>query len=164
MNTFLLYIFGGFIHCLPPTRFFSLKRLLYKFAGVKIGKNVRIASSAKILGSGDLTIGDNTWIGHEVMIVCSDNIVIGKDCDIAPRVYIGNGTHIIESQSYKAAGKGMSLPISIGDGCWLCVNSTVLPNTNIGNCSIVAAGSVVKGDIPSRQLWGGVIARKIRDL
>jgi acetyltransferase-like isoleucine patch superfamily enzyme len=164
MNTFLLYIFGGFIHCLPPTRFFSLKRLLYKFAGVKIGKNVRIASSAKILGSGDLTIGDNTWIGHEVIIFCSDKIFIGKDCDIAPRVYMGNGTHSVESQGTKAAGKGISLPITIGDGCWICANCTILPLTKIGECSIVAAGSVVKGKIPSRELWGGIIAKKIRKL
>ena len=99
MNTLLLYIVGGLIHSLPSTKCFSLKCQLYRLTGAKIGKNVRIASSAKIIGNGDLTIGDNTWIGHEVMIACSNKIVIGKDCDIAPRVYIGNGTHIIESQS-----------------------------------------------------------------
>lgn len=164
MNTFLLYFVGGLIHCLPSTKFFRLKRQLYRLAGAKIGDNVRIASSVKIMGNGDLTIGDNTWLGHEVIICCTNKISIGKDCDIAPKVYIGNGTHDIASDGKKAAGVGKSLPISIGDGCWVCVNSTILPMTQIGDCCIIAAGSVVKGDIPSRQLWGGILAGKIRDL
>lgn len=164
MNTFLLYLVGGFVHCLPSTRCFYLKRQLYKLAGVKIGKNVRIASSVTIIGNGHLTIGDNTWIGHQVLICCSDKISIGKDCDIAPRVYIGNGTHEIETQGIKAAGKGCSLPITIGDGCWICANCAILPSTVIGSCSIIAAGAVVKGEIPARQLWGGAPARIIRNL
>lgn len=164
MNSLILQIVGFVAHKLPLTRCFGLKRALYRMGGANIGKNVRIVSSAKIVGSGSLSIGDNTWVGHEALIVCSAKTIIGANCDIAPRVFIGNGTHIIDPSSSHVAGAGKSLPVEIGDGCWLCVNSTILPDTKIGNKSIIAAGAIVKGEIPSLELWGGVPAKKIRSL
>lgn len=164
MNSSLLQIVGFVVRMLPLTRCFGLKRALYRLGGAKIGDNVRIVSSAKIIGSGSLTIGDNTWLGHEAMIVCSGETSIGANCDIAPRVFIGNGTHIIDPTSCRVAGPGTSLPIIIGDGCWLCVNSTILPGAKIGCKSIIAAGAVVKGGVPSLEMWGGVPAKKIKSI
>lgn len=164
MNSTILYLISIFIHLLPETKCFGLKRVLYRLAGADIGKGTRIVSSAKIMGSGKLIIGSNTWIGHDALIICSSNIFIGSHCDIAPRVYIGTGTHIIDVNCEHVSGRGISLPISIGNGCWLCANSMILPGTTIGNKSILAAGAVAKGNIPSRELWGGCIAKKIKDL
>lgn len=164
MNSLKLQLAGFLVHNLPLTRCFALKRSLYRWAGVTVGANVRIVSSAKIVGNGSLTIGNNTWIGHDVLIVCSDTVTIGANCDIAPRVYIGNGTHVIDPSSSHVAGSGRSLPVEIGDGCWLCVNSTILPGAKIDNKSIIAAGAIVKGEVPSLELWGGVPAKKIRSL
>lgn len=73
---------------LPETRCFGFKRWMLRLCGAKIGKNVRICSSAKFLGAGDLEIGDNTWIGHQCLISSSSRIIIGANCDFAPRVYI----------------------------------------------------------------------------
>lgn len=164
MNNLLLYVFGGIAHRLPQTRAFALKRLLYRLAGVNVGQNVKIVSSVKIYGNGNLTIGDNTWIGHETMIIVSKSVCIGSDCDIAPRVYIGDGTHVVDVNAKNVAGDGRRLPVHIGDGCWLCANTTILPGTIIGDKTIIAAGSVVKGEIPSFELWGGCIAKKIKSL
>lgn len=149
---------------LPSTRFYKLKVSCLRWSGASVGKNVRIASSAKICGDGVLEIGDNTWIGHEVLIVCSDHISIGSDCDIAPRVFIGDGTHVIDKNSPNVAGAGKMLPVKIGNGCWLCANSTILPGSEIGEKCIIAAGSVFKGKSNPLEVWGGVIAKKIKDL
>lgn len=164
MNNLFLYIIGGIVHRLPQTRAFALKRFLYRLAGVEVGKDVKIVSSVKIYGNGKLSIGDNTWVGHETMIIVSKEVQIGSDCDIAPRVYIGDGTHVVDVNAKNIAGDGRRLPVHIGDGCWLCTYSTILPGTIIGNKSIIAAGSVVKGYIPSLELWGGCIAKKIKAL
>lgn len=164
MNSLKLQIASFIIHRLPLTRCFEIKCSMYRWAGATIGSNVRIASSAKICGDGKLEIGDNTWIGHEVLIVCSDHISIGSDCDIAPRVFIGDGTHVIDKSSPNVAGAGKMLPVKIGNGCWLCANSTILPGSEIGEKCIIAAGSVFKGKSNPLEVWGGVIAKKIKDL
>ena len=60
------------------------------------------------------------------------------------------------------AGEGYSLPISIGDGSWICTGATILGGTTIGERSIVAAGAVVKGVFPAGVLIGGVPARVLQ--
>jgi len=92
------------------------------------------------------------------------SINIGADCDIAPRVSFITGTHEIEGDGPKAAGKGYSLPITIGNGCWICAGATVLGGTVIGEHSIVAAGAVVRGEFPPFSVIGGAPARVLRNL
>jgi len=41
---------------------------------------------------------------------------------------------------------------------------TVLPGVDIGENSVIGAGSVVTKNIPGNQLWAGIPARFIRDL
>lgn len=150
---------------MPPTRLYRLKRWILNSAGATIGDNARIVSSAKFFITGNLTIGDNTFIGHQVLIVGGEaNVVIGENCDIAPNVLLASGTHKIELNSNRVAGKGYSLPIIIGDGSWVCAGAIILGGTTIGNYSIVAAGTVVKGDFPPYSLIAGVPARVIRNL
>lgn len=165
MNSTRLYIASRLIAMLPETRCFGLKRSLLRWCGASVGANVRICSSARILGAGKLVIGDNTWIGHEVLIVCSDRIVIGADVNIAPRVFIGTGTHRIEPQSTSIGGEGISYPVTIGDGSWICASVTILPGSDLGPMSIIAAGALYKSkSSDSHLLWGGIPAKPIRTL
>lgn len=162
MNTILLSFSNRLAHLLPTTRCFALKRFLYRLAGAEIGKNVRIASSVTILGDSSLTIGDNTWLGHETMILASAPITIGSNVNIAPRCFIGTGTHEIDLAGNSIAGKGKSMPIIINNGVWLCTHAIIIAGATIGKQSIVAAGAVVTKTIPDRELWGGVPAKLIK--
>jgi acetyltransferase-like isoleucine patch superfamily enzyme len=130
-----------------------------------VSKYVRCVSSATFWLTGSLSIGEGTWIGHEVIIVGGDApISIGANCDFAPRVSIVTGSHRINSHGPRVAGDGYSLPISIGNGCWIGAGAIILGGTTIGERSIVAAGAVVKGNFPGGSLIGGVPARVIREI
>jgi acetyltransferase-like isoleucine patch superfamily enzyme len=52
--------------------------------------------------------------------------------------------------------------VSIGDNVWIGANSMVLAGSCIGNHSIVAAGSIVTGEIPPKSLAAGNPARVIK--
>lgn len=164
MSSTLLYFIRIVLFCIPETRLFGLKRFFYRLAGVKIGSNVRICSSAKIQGNGILEIGDNTWIGSETLIISSSKITIGSDVDIAPRVYIGTGTHIIDVNSPNVAGQAISKDVIIGDGCWLGVSSIVLPGVVIGKKAIIAAGAVVQATVADQTIVGGIPAKFIKSI
>lgn len=122
LKTRRLYLISLIVHLIPETRGYSLKRKLYRWSGVKVGENVRICSSVKILGNASLTIGDNTWIGPGTFIMCSGNVKvsIGKNGDIAPQVEIVTGSHYIDPNGEHVAGEGYNSDIIIEDGCWLC--------------------------------------------
>lgn len=150
---------------MPPTRCFSLKRLLLRWCGAEVGENVRFASSVRFYLTGRLVVGKDTWIGHQVLIVGGDaDIVIGERVDIAPRVSLVSGSHELLTVKDRAAGRGYSGPIHIGSGAWLGASSTVIAGTGItvGECSVVAAGSLVNRDIPPRVVVGGLPAKPLK--
>lgn len=149
---------------LPETRFFGLKRSLLRIAGHDIASGVRVCSSVHFSGNGKVRIGADTWIGHDCMIVSSSSVYIGANVDIAPRVYIGTGTHIIDSMGDRVAGEGMSKDIQIGNGSWLCVGCIILPGITIGQRSIVAAGAVVSKNVASKCMVAGMPARVVKFL
>ncbi len=149
----------------PSTRCFMLKRQLLKVAGHECGANVKICSSVTIFIQGKLIVGDDSWLGHEVMFAGGRaDVRLGSRVDIAPRVLFATGTHELMKVGDRAAGRGYSLPIVLGDGVWVCAGATVLGGSNIGNYSVIAAGAVVRGEFPPRSLIGGVPARLIRTL
>lgn len=49
--------------------------------------------------------------------------------------------------------------ISIGENCFIGLNSVLLYDIQIGDNCIVSAGSIVTKDIPSDEIWGGVPAK-----
>lgn len=164
MSPLLLFITKKLFSIIPDTHGFGMKRFLLRLSGAKIGKNVRICSSVTIIGDNKLSIGDNTWIGHDCMIICSAPIQIGNNVNIAPRCYIGTGTHEIDYSGNSVAGKGISLPITISNGCWICAGCIVLAGVRIGEKSICASGAVVNQNVGDNELVGGVPIKHIRYL
>lgn len=164
MNCLKLYIASKIIHIIPETRSFKLKNRLYRWAGAKIGKNVRICSSAMIIGAGELEIGDNTWVGHRSIISATSSIKIGANVDIAPNVFIGNGTHEITPDRDRIADIETVKDVTIGDGCWICANSCILPGVKLGEKCVVAAGAVVARSFEGMIVIGGVPAKVIKKI
>lgn len=160
MNSFRMYLAIHFIHLLPETRLFNLKNYLLKWAGINIGKNVKICSSIQIIGNGKLSIGNNTWIGPNCFISTSSLITIGNNCDIAPCCKFITGSHEINLGGERIAGKGYNQNITIGDGTWICTNSTILGGSYIGKYSLVAAGAITKGIYADKQLLKGILAKE----
>ncbi|MDA0977608.1 MAG: acyltransferase [Proteobacteria bacterium] len=163
MTPSLLYIYRIFSALLPETRFFPLKASMLRQAGLQIGSNVRICSSAVIFGSGKLTIGSNTWIGHQVLLCASSSILIGENVDISPGVYVGTGTHEV-STGERAAGPGFSKDIIIGNGAWIGARAVILPGVTIGAGAMVAAGSLVNRDVDAGTMVAGNPATRVRQL
>lgn len=164
MSPSKLYIVNLLFSFIPATRMFGVKRLLLRWAGAKIGNNVRIVSSVRVLGVGELTIGENTFIGHFTKILVGGGVVkIGRDVDISSNVTIINGTHNLYDIPRKAAGTGLSKNIKIGDGSWICASVTIIGGARLGDCSIIASGATVVSEVPSYCLFGGVPAKFLKN-
>ena len=148
-KTILLQLVNHLFTLTPLTRWYRLRAILLAIAGVKCSRSARIVASARIVMT-NVNIGDDTFIGHQVLITGSETapIQIGNYVDIAPRVVIASGSHQIDMISNHSAGKGIGQGIFIQDGVWIGANSTVLPGVTIGFKSVIGAGSVVNKSIP----------------
>lgn len=166
MNSIILYIYGIVSNLIPESRGYGVKNAILRWAGAKIGENVRIYSSAKILGNGELVIGDDVHIGPMAFIYASApaKVEIGSHVDIAPDVLIETGTHEIEPDGDHIGGKGKSLDVTIGPGSWLCARATILPGVTLPPKTIVAAGAVVTKSIDTpKSLLAGIPAAVKKD-
>lgn len=145
MNTLRLYLYQLLTLFLPETSCFGLKASFLRWCGARIGKNVRIGSSARIIGAGNLTIGDDVWVGARVFIATSRPAVvsIGSNCDLGPDVMLITGSHEIDRNGIRVAGKGVSASIEVGNGCWLGARAMLLAGVSLPCNTLVAAGAVV---------------------
>lgn len=108
-------------------------------ARIVIGDGTGISSS--LLSSHEsITIGQNTLIGADCMIVDSDFHEIPLGCGAPVR----------------------HAAVAIGDGVFIGARSLVLKGVTIGDGAVIGAGSVVSGSIPARCVAAGNPARVIR--
>lgn len=88
-------------------------------------------------------------------------ITIGKRTQIAPNVGIITSNHDLLDIDKHMEPK----PVSIGDDCWIGMNSMLLPGVSLGNHTVVGAGSVVtKSFLEGNCVLAGNPARKIKEL
>ena len=101
-------------------------------AGATVGKNVEIVSSARII-TPHLEIGDNSFIGHECLLIAAhgSRIQIGNHVDLGPRCTLVTGTHAIGGPEHRA-GPGEAHDITIEDGVWAGAGVTILAGVRVG--------------------------------
>lgn len=87
-------------------------------------------------------------------------IYIGDYTQIAPGVGIISSNHDVHNSTVQIPGK-----ISIGKYCWLGMNAVILPDVELGDFTVVAAGSVVtKSFTEGYCVIAGVPAKVIKQL
>lgn len=111
-----------------------------------------------------LTIGNNVIMGRNTTILCADEISIGNDTMFASYCFISDENHGIDLSLNKRyeCQKITTKPIKIGKNCWIGEKVIILPGVNIGDNSIIGAGSVVTKDIPPNCIAVGNPARIIK--
>lgn len=107
-------------------------------------------------------IGNRVFFNHNCSITCSEKIVIGNNCNIANNVVIVDHDHKLGKQGVIDGLE--SAAVYIGENVWIGANAVILKGVSIGNGAVIAAGAVVNHDIPAYEVWGGVPAKKIKDL
>lgn len=118
-----------------------------KDAKLIIGNNSGI-SNTNIACTLEIRIGDNVNIGFDTTIMDSDFHSISS----ADRL---NHTDIINAKRKT---------IIIHDNVFIGAGSIIMKGVEIGENSVIAAGSIVNVNIPPNELWGGCIAHKIKSL
>lgn len=112
-----------------------------------------------------LVIGDRCVIGMRSGIVAHESIEIGDDVWFGQDVYVTDANHGYQDPDTPIGDQlGGHSPVRIGSGSWLGHGTVVLAGTRIGRNVVVAAGSVVRGEIPDHSVIGGVPAKVIRRL
>jgi acetyltransferase-like isoleucine patch superfamily enzyme len=138
---------------------------------IVIGANVRLSGQPQIsFGRGDaeLVIGDGTFIGHACGFNAGKSIRIGKHCLFATGVLVYDlDGHPLDAERRRAGEPSPPeeiKPVTIGDDVWIGTGAVILKGVTIGDRAVIAARSVVTGDVPVDAVAAGNPAKIIRNL
>lgn len=126
------------------------RAFLLRLFGAKVGRGVVIRSKVRITMPWRLTLGDHVWIGEETHFLTLAPIEVGSHTCISQRAFLCTGSHNFRSPRFDLITK----PIRLGSQCWIAAQAFIGPGVEVGEGTIVSAGSVVLDTLP-----GGVIAR-----
>jgi len=139
--------------------------LIFHPENIIIGNNVYIGHNSILKGyyMNEMVIGDHTWIGQGCFFHSAGGIKIGKAVGIGPMVKILTSAHKETELKRPVMFNELEFDeVVIEDGCDIGVGSILLPGVSIGEGSIIGAGSVVTGNVPSYHVAYGVPARIMR--
>lgn len=147
----------------------QIRTVILRLLGTSIGKNTIILNCRFMnLYRGsfkNLTIGDNCYIGSDVLLDLAGQILIGNNVTIAERSVIlthfniGFKDHPLQKFYPSKTGKTI-----INSDTFIGIGSIVLLNVHIGTGSLIGAGSVVTKNVPANTVVGGIPAIKIKSL
>jgi len=127
----------------------------------------RLMKEPMIWGGADrVTIDPTAQVVNALFNTSSGRIVVEPFAFFGHNVCLLTGTHDVtridkaRQDSWPTDGRD----IIIRRGVWLASNVTVLGPSVIGEHAVVAAGSVVVGDIPARTLYAGVPAHLVQQI
>lgn len=109
------------------------------------GKGTTVYDNVVIIG--DVTVGENTWIGPNVILDGSGGLEIGSNCSLSA------GVQIYSHDSVKWALSGGKEKYEhaktiVRDNCYLGPNVIIEKGVTIGNGCIIGANSFVNKNIP----------------
>ena len=96
-----------------------------------------------------MEIGDHVFCSTSVYITCLGHVKIGDYSKLGNHLVIVDHDHNFKNKD----GEYLIGDVTIGKRVWIGANCTILKGTHIGDDSVIAAGSVVKGDVPARTLY-----------
>jgi len=131
---------------------------------IKAGRHLCLLGPTylKAVHGGSIEIGEQCFFNRNCSITSIGNIKIGKHCTFANNLVMVDHDHNIYSdRKVKPYNVG---DIVIGDYVWIGANVTVLKGVTIGDHAVIAAGAVVTSDVEANCIYGGVPARRIKEI
>ena len=129
-------------------------------ASMRIGRRCVVEAGARIIVFGQLELGDDVYVGRDVVLVALESIAIGAGTLLGERVSVHDANHgpPESRQDFRTA------PVLIGERAWLGAGTVVVAGVIVGRRTTVGANSTVTRSLPVDVLAGGVPARVLRQL
>lgn len=119
------------------------------------GEGSSVYQSAVIIG--EISVGENTWVGPNVLLDGSAGLSIGSNCSISSGAQIYTHDSVRRRITDGVCGIERA-PTTIGDSCHIGSMTVISKGVTIGHHSIVGAHSFLKSDTPPYSVAYGVPA------
>ncbi len=153
----MVYIFlNYFVNIIP---IWHIRKLFYLLFGMRIGAGTRINMKVLVWDPWKIRIGKGTIINEYAMLDGRGGLTIGDGTSIAMWAVLYSSSHYADSDSFEYYTK----PTFIGNNCWICARTVVLPGSKVNDRAIIGANSVFKGETKIAGIYIGNPCEYIRE-
>jgi putative colanic acid biosynthesis acetyltransferase WcaF len=124
---------------------------LLRAFGARVGRRVVVRANVNVTFPWRLTVGDDVWIGEEVIILSLAPVTLESSVCLSQRAFLCTGSHDFRALHFDL----VTQPITIRSGSWVAAQAFIAPGVEIGEGSMVAAGTVVLENVPPKSLARG---------
>ncbi|EIM24226.1 trimeric LpxA-like protein [Wallemia mellicola] len=103
------------------------------------------------------------YANYGLVILDCSAVHIGNGCSFGPSVHIYSAGHSTDVEERKKDVQRAN-PVTIGRDCWIGGHVSIIAPCTIGDGVTVAAGAVVRGNVPANVVVAGNPARIIKHL
>lgn len=117
---------------------------------IRLDNRVSMHSGCRVIAvsGGKLTIHRKASFNVGCVVVCHNDIEIGENVSIGPNVMIYDHDHTMSQKDGVKNTPYKVERIRIGNNTWIGAGTIILRGTTIGENCTIAAGSIVKGNVP----------------
>lgn len=151
----LQYVFLNIVVSYIPS--WTLRRLLYRGAGMKIGQGARIGIGTQVVAPERITLGVRSVVNERCYLDGRGGLSIGTDSSISMNSTILTGSHDMKDAQF-GYREGR---VSIGDRVWVGAGAIVLDASVLEDEVVLSAGSVLKGTAKEGFVYRGVPAIRV---
>lgn len=141
-----------------PQFMYGWRAFLLRLFGAEIGNNVIVRPTVRVTYPWKLAIGNNSWVGDDVVLYTLGRISIGDDAVVSQKSYLCAGGHNYRSEKFDIFAD----PIVIEDECWVASDVFVAPGVTIGKGAVVGARSSVFNNLPEGMICLGSPAKAVK--
>lgn len=136
----------------------SIKCLLLRLFGAKVGTGVVIKPYVNIKYPWLLEIKNHVWIGEEVWIDNLAQVTIGNNCCISQGAMLLCGNHDYKKSSFDL----ITGSITLEDGVWIGAKTVVCPGVTCHSHAVLTVGSVASKDLEPYTIYRGNPAQVVK--
>ncbi|HEV2700332.1 MAG TPA: putative colanic acid biosynthesis acetyltransferase [Steroidobacteraceae bacterium] len=151
------WAFGRWLLVLSPRPCFAWRRAVLRLFGARIDPHVNVYASCSIYMPWNLTVGEWSALGEDVLIYSLGKVVIGRRVTLSYRAHVCAGTHDFSDPALPL----LKPPVVLEDDAWVGTEAFVGPGVTVGAGAIVGARAVVVRGVPPRTIVAGNPARTV---
>lgn len=137
-------------------------RIIQKLFG-SVGKYATINKPFYCDYGSNIHVGDNFYANFDCIFLDVNEIIIGNNVLLAPRVSIFTAGHPLD-KDVRNTGFEFGHRVIIGNDVWIGGNVVINPGVTIGDNVVIGSGSVVTKDIPANVIAVGNPCHVLREL
>lgn len=146
------------LFAMSPQFAYSWRNFLLRIFGARVGNGVIVRPSARVTYPWKLKLGNNSWIGDNVVLYSLDVIDIGSNVVVSQSSYLCTGSHSTTLATFDIYSK----PIVVRDECWIATDVFIAPGIEVGKGAVIGARSSVFNNIPAGTICFGTPAKPIK--